>query len=158
MNDRSIRRLASAGLVIGGILGMAGTFAPSSSLRALARADVPPREAFTVLPVERDGPRITPFLAYQTELAWRQDDRRRARFAALRTGEDVRRLQGELRHALLAMIGGLPADRTPLNARITGRVQMDGFRIGQRVHQPVRLLVQKQQLDNPPANPADGRA
>ena len=129
MNDRSIRRLASAGLVIGGILGMAGTFAPSSSLRALARADVPPREAFTVLPVERDGPRITPFLAYQTELAWRQDDQRRARFAALRTGEDVRRLQGELRHALLAMIGGLPADRTPLNARITGRVQMDGFRI-----------------------------
>ena len=118
MNDRSIRRLASAGLVIGGILGMAGTFAPSSSLRALARADVPPREAFTVLPVERDGPRITPFLAYQTEMAWRQDDERRARFAALGTDEDVRRLQGELRAKVLAMIGGLPATRTPLNVRI----------------------------------------
>ena len=120
MKDRSIRRLASAGLAIGGILGMAGTLASSSSLRGLAWAGVPPPEAFTVLPIERDGPRITPFLAYQTELAWRQDDQRRARFAALRTGQDVQRLQADLRRALLGMIGGLPADRTPLNARITG--------------------------------------
>jgi len=36
MNDRSLRVLASIGLAVGGVLGMAGTFAPSASLRGLA--------------------------------------------------------------------------------------------------------------------------
>jgi len=36
MNDKSLRVLASIGLGVGGALGMAGTFAPSTSLRGLA--------------------------------------------------------------------------------------------------------------------------
>ena len=36
MNDKHLRVIASMGLVIGGVLGMAGTFAPSTSLRGLA--------------------------------------------------------------------------------------------------------------------------
>lgn len=36
MNDKSLRVLASFGLGVGGVLGMAGTFAPSASLRGLA--------------------------------------------------------------------------------------------------------------------------
>src|ERR1700691_2683145 len=36
MNDKSLRVLASIGLGVGGALGMAGTFAPSASLRGLA--------------------------------------------------------------------------------------------------------------------------
>ncbi len=36
MNDKSLRILASIGLGVGGVLGMAGTFAPSGSLRGLA--------------------------------------------------------------------------------------------------------------------------
>ena len=36
MNDKSLRVLASIGLAVGGALGMAGTFAPSASLRGLA--------------------------------------------------------------------------------------------------------------------------
>jgi hypothetical protein len=36
MNDKSLRVLASIGLGVGGTLGMAGTFAPSASLRGLA--------------------------------------------------------------------------------------------------------------------------
>jgi dienelactone hydrolase len=98
-------------------------------LLAIQAPQAPPPSAFTVLPPEREGPRITPFLAYQTEQAWKQDDERRARFAALTTPQDVQRLQGELRRKLLAMIGGLPSEKTPLNARITGRVQGDGFHI-----------------------------
>jgi len=45
----------------------------------------PPESAFTVLERQPDGPRITPYLTYQIGMAWRQDDRRRARFAAIRT-------------------------------------------------------------------------
>lgn len=36
MNDKRLRVLASVGLAVGGVLGMAGTFAPSASLRGLA--------------------------------------------------------------------------------------------------------------------------
>jgi hypothetical protein len=36
MHDRRLPRIASAGLVIGALLGLAGTFAPSDSLRGLA--------------------------------------------------------------------------------------------------------------------------
>jgi hypothetical protein len=36
VNDKSLRILASVGLGVGGALGMAGTFAPSASLRGLA--------------------------------------------------------------------------------------------------------------------------
>ena len=76
-----------------------------------------------------DGPRITPYLAYQTEMAWRQDDARRAALAGIRTEGDLLRLQGELRAKLLRMLGGLPSTRTPLNAQVTGRIQMTGFHI-----------------------------
>ena len=34
--DKSVRRLASFGLAVGGVLGVAGTFAPTASLRGLA--------------------------------------------------------------------------------------------------------------------------
>jgi hypothetical protein len=36
MDDRSVRVVASAGLAVGAVFGMAGTFAPSPSLRGLA--------------------------------------------------------------------------------------------------------------------------
>ena len=90
----------------------------------------PPAEAFTVLrETQAQGPRITPYLKYQTEMAWREDDARRAALAKVRDERDLLRLQRELRAKLLEMIGGLPAERTPLRPRITGRIQMDGFHI-----------------------------
>jgi dipeptidyl aminopeptidase/acylaminoacyl peptidase len=110
----------------------------------LARAPVardatpaPPASAFEVLDPQPEGPRITPYLAYQTEMAWRQDDRRRAAFAGIRTESDLLRVQSELRTKLLRMLGGLPATRTPLNARVTGRIQMDGFHIEKIIFESV---------------------
>jgi hypothetical protein len=102
----------------------------TTSLCALDPAPAaPPPEAFAVLDRQPDGPRITPYLAYQTEMAWRQDDARRAVVAGIRTERDLLRLQVELRAKLLKMLGGLPSTRTPLNAQITGRIQMTGFHI-----------------------------
>ena len=54
MNDSRLRLTAASGLVIGAVLGIAGTFAPSASLRGLAWA------ASLVLV----GASNTPFLAY----------------------------------------------------------------------------------------------
>ena len=92
--------------------------------------DAPPAEAFRVLAQSpTQGPTITPYLKYQTELAWRQDDRRRKRWASLNTEKDLLQLQQEMRDHLLDMIGGLPTTKTPLNPHITGRIQMRGFHI-----------------------------
>ena len=99
------------------------------SVSALA-ADAPPADAFRVLPaVSAEKPEITPYLKYQTEMAWHEDDLRRASWDGIRTQEDLLRIQRELRKRLLDMIGGLPAEKTPLNARTSSRIQMQGFHI-----------------------------
>jgi hypothetical protein len=96
----------------------------------LIAADAPPPEAFQILPaVEKEGPVITPYLRYQTEMGWRQDDARRAEWQGIRTEEDLVRVQRKIEENLLAMLGGLPTERTPLNPQITGKISMDGFHI-----------------------------
>jgi dienelactone hydrolase len=93
-------------------------------------SDAPPVEAFQVLPaVSTEGPEITPYLQYQVEMAWQQDDQRRKDWEQIRTDQDLARLQRKLEENLLAMIGGLPAERTPLHPKITGTIPMQGFRI-----------------------------
>jgi pimeloyl-ACP methyl ester carboxylesterase len=93
-------------------------------------ADAPPPEAFRVLPaVSAEKPEITPYLKYQTEMAWHEDDLRRAAWEGIGTEQELLKFQRELRKRLLDMIGGLPAEKSPLNASTTGRIQMQGFHI-----------------------------
>src|SRR4029453_9049836 len=53
---------------------------------------------------------------------------RRAALDVLKTPEDVRKRQEFLRSKFLESLGGFP-ERTPLNARITGTLRRDGYRI-----------------------------
>lgn len=55
-------------------------------------------------------------------------DRREAAFEALETEEDRKLWQTERREFFLRQIGGLP-ERTPLNPKVTGRMEFDGYRI-----------------------------
>ena len=98
---------------------------------AAAAADEAPRpENFQVLPQTSTlAPAITPYLNYQVNIAWQQDDVRRKRFEQIRDENELLRVQRELREKLLAMLGGLPSVKTPLRPQITGRIQMDGFHI-----------------------------
>lgn len=82
-----------------------------------------------MLPPKSVGPQITPYLQYQTELAWQQDEQRLKVWNGIKTEADLLRLQNDLRRKLLAMLGGLPSARTPLHPRTTGRIAMDGFHI-----------------------------
>jgi len=111
---------------------MAGTIA----FCALAVDDSPPAQAFFVreqpLP---PGPRITPFLQYQAEQAWSEDDDRLRVWDAIRNERELLKTQGELRQKLLQMIGGLPEVKTDLHPRVTGRIQMDGFTIEKLIFQ-----------------------
>jgi hypothetical protein len=96
----------------------------------LALAAAPPPEAFQLLATPPEpGARITPYLQFQLDRAWAQDDRRRAAFAAVRTEADLRALRTGIRAKLLDRLGGLPAERTPLNARLAGTIPMRGYRI-----------------------------
>lgn len=92
-------------------------------------AETPTEEMLTALGPVEPGPRITPYLQYQLERAWQQDDRRRAVFEGVRTEGDLQKLRGDLRARVLDIIGGLPEPRTPLHARITGTIAAEGYRI-----------------------------
>src|SRR5437763_2194537 len=97
----------------------------------LFASDVPPEDDFRVLPAPAMGeaPSITPYLKYQTEMAWRQDEDRRKAWAQIRGEDDLLRLQRKLEKDLLDMLGGLPSQKTPLNPQITGKIPMNGFHI-----------------------------
>jgi len=116
--------LAKRLLIIAGVLQLC--LLPLSGLAA----DAPAPDAFRVLPpASGEKPTITPYLKYQTEMAWHEDDLRRAAWEGIGTERELLKFQRELRKHLLDMIGGLPAEKTPLNARVTGRIQMQGFHI-----------------------------
>ena len=106
---------------------------------AIAVAEDTPRpENFLVLPpMSTMGPKITPYLKYQVNIAWQQDELRSSRFEQIRDEAELFRVQKELREKLLAMLGGLPAEKSPLHPQITGRIQMDGFHIEKLIYQSV---------------------
>jgi Acetyl xylan esterase (AXE1) len=81
------------------------------------------------------GPRITPYLRYQAEQAWKEDEARQKVWDTIRDEASLRKVQDDLRRKLLQMIGGLPAVKTDLHAVITGRIPMDGFTIEKLVFQ-----------------------
>jgi hypothetical protein len=94
-----------------------------------AAQEAPSKEAFQVLEPPAAGPRMTPFLRYQLDLAWRQDAERQRAWEAIRSEDDLRRLQEETRQKLLEMIGGLPNEKTPLHPKVTGKIQRNGYAI-----------------------------
>jgi cephalosporin-C deacetylase-like acetyl esterase len=105
-------------------------------LLAASSEDVPPAEAFRVLPPPgADGPQITPYLLYQTALAWNEDELRRDRWSQVKNENDLLRLRAELRKSVLEMIGGLPTEKTDLHAAITGTISTNGFHIEKLIYQ-----------------------
>jgi len=109
--------------------GLLVVMALSCLTAAASGQDAPLKDAFQVLRQPPPGPSITPFLKYQLDLAWRQDEDRLRTWEAIRTESDLLRLQAEMRGKLLQMIGGLPAEKTELHAKITGTIRMNGYSI-----------------------------
>lgn len=61
-------------------------------------------------------------------------DARRAEVAKLKTPDDIRKRQEMLKSRMLDALGGFP-DKTPLNAKIVGKEQRDGYRIERIVYE-----------------------
>ncbi|HYK40311.1 MAG TPA: acetylxylan esterase, partial [Candidatus Eremiobacteraceae bacterium] len=122
------------GTVIRACIGV--LLAGASVCCSLAGTDPPPPEFFRVLnqPLA-PGPRITPYLRYQAEQAWKEDEARQKAWDAIRDEASLRKVLDDLRQKLLQMIGGLPSVKTDLHAVITGKIPMDGFTIEKLVYQ-----------------------
>jgi len=110
--------------------------APGPRPLGAAQENPPPAEAFRVLPPPgAEGPQITPYLLYQTALAWNQDELRRDRWSQVKNEDDLLRLRAELRKSVLEMIGGLPTEKTDLHAAIIGTISATGFHIEKLIYQ-----------------------
>lgn len=110
--------------------------APGSRLPDAENDNTPSPDAFRVLPpAGAQGPQITPYLLYQTALAWDEDELRRSRWSQLKSESDLTQLRAELRKSVLGMIGGLPTVKTDLHATITGTVSAAGFHIDKLIYQ-----------------------
>jgi cephalosporin-C deacetylase-like acetyl esterase len=65
---------------------------------------------------------------YLDDIAAKETATRRATIAAITTRAQAEARQREVRKKILSLIGGLP-EKTPLNAKVLGSTQADGFRI-----------------------------
>ena len=102
----------------------------------LPAGTTPPPEAFRVLAKPgAEGPAITPYLLYQTAIAWQQNEHRQTRWSQVKTEADLLKLRAELKASVLQMIGGLPTEKTELRATVTDRVQGNGFHIEKLLYQ-----------------------
>ena len=99
---------------------------------------MPNAEFFTVIKTKQVyGPKITSLLRDQTALAWKQDELRREVLKNIKTEKELQTLQQTTKEKLLAMIGGLPEEKTPLHPQIQGKIQMNGFHIEKLVFESV---------------------
>ncbi|MEO6981769.1 MAG: acetylxylan esterase [Edaphobacter sp.] len=136
----SLRSLVCLAVAIFGITSLPLLPADAQTVQqpqgSLLQQSTPPSEDFQVLPPpDPEGPQITPYLLYQTNLAWHQDELRQARWSDVRSEADLLRLRADLKASLLEMIGGLPTEKTDLHATITGRVSGNGFRVEKLLYQ-----------------------
>jgi cephalosporin-C deacetylase-like acetyl esterase len=64
---------------------------------------------------------------YLNKLAQGATEKRLARFNQIRNEADFRNWQEANRRTFLDLIGGLPAERSPLHARVTGEISREGY-------------------------------
>lgn len=72
--------------------------------------------------------------AYLKSIAREQLDARRSEVEAISTREGYEKRKAKLREAALGMIGGL-SPRTPLNPRVTGVLERDGYRVEKVIYE-----------------------
>ena len=86
-------------------------------------------EDLTVLPEQLNGVAPSQMLhAYLMDKVREASDRRDAEFETTKSPEQIAAYQQRMRQFFIDQVGGLP-QRTPLNARVVGGEQRDGYRI-----------------------------
>jgi len=90
------------------------------------------------LNVLKDDPKGVParrlLRTYLLAEAQKQFDARRQTIAGLKTADDIGKRQTELRARFIEALGGFP-ERTPLNAKVIGSEQRDGYRVERVIYE-----------------------
>ena len=81
-----------------------------------------------------DAPKAS-LIGYLNSLGRSQLAARRAEVAAMKTVSDVERRKAAVREKILNLIGGLPGTRGPLNAKVLGTLDREGYRIEKIVYE-----------------------
>lgn len=81
------------------------------------------------------GPIKDPLLVWMDKIAQQHLQAREDEIAAVRTLADVERRKNVVRGKLLDALGGLPEYTGPLNPRITGKIQADGYVIEKIIYE-----------------------
>src|SRR6478672_3763946 len=71
---------------------------------------------------------------YLTQVAEGMWKEREAKISALHNARDVHARQEYVRNTILKELGGFPT-RTPLNARVTGRIERDGYSVEKLIYE-----------------------
>ncbi len=80
-------------------------------------------------PLAVGGDYAAQFEAWLTKEAEGHWAKREQTIQGLSTAAQIRERQGYVRRTMLELIGGLPSEKTPLNARTTGSFSRDGYRV-----------------------------
>lgn len=81
----------------------------------------------SLLRAQREPP--DPLLQWMDRIAQQELDKRESAISAIRSVADAERRKKLVRGTILDILGGLPDYRGPLNARVTGRLQGEGYTI-----------------------------
>src|SRR4051794_4679955 len=81
----------------------------------------------TLLPLRAQGPIEDPLLRWMDKIAQERLQARENEVAAVRTVADAERRKELVCRKILDALGGLPDYAGPLNARITGQIQAEGY-------------------------------
>jgi dienelactone hydrolase len=111
------------------ILALLLTAPSGSGLAALAQGK---QEDLAVLKPEDQPKRM--LQNYLLAECQKHFDARRKAVAAMKTSDDVRKRQEELRAKFIEALGGLP-EKTPLNGRVVGKADRDGYRIEKVIYE-----------------------
>src|SRR5579883_412280 len=76
-----------------------------------------------------------PLLKWMNGIAQRQLDARQREMDAIHTVADMERRKTVVRRKILDSLGGLPDYNGPLNARVTGQIQADGYVIEKIIYE-----------------------
>jgi dienelactone hydrolase len=98
---------------------------------AAASAD----DSLDVLPAKIDDQPTGLMMPRYTKTKMREAlARRKTTYEQLKTPEQIRAYQKRMRAAFIKQLGGLP-ERTPLNARVVGKIERDGYRIEKVIYE-----------------------
>src|ERR1044071_108470 len=88
-----------------------------------------------VLPLSAQAPTADPLLKWMDKIAQGQLDAREKEIAAVRSIAGIERRKEIVRRKIMDALGGLPDYAGPLNARVTGQIQADGYVIEKVIYE-----------------------